>query len=154
MVCIINCSLAFVFIISMIYMMFSIDKNEIKNNFINKLDDNQKNIYKNIVEERRNIYFMGYGIGFIISLFLIYFKSYFNIKINKNSVICFILGITFLTTYFFYILYPKSNYMILHLKNENQIKEWLKVYKTMQWNYHFGLVLGLISILFIGKAFC
>jgi hypothetical protein len=134
--------------------MFSIDKNEIKNNFINKLDDNQKNIYKNIVEERRNIYFMGYGIGFIISLFLIYFKSYFNIKINKNSVICFILGITFLTTYFFYILYPKSNYMILHLKNENQIKEWLKVYKTMQWNYHFGLVLGLISILFIGKAFC
>lgn len=154
MVCMLNCSISLIFIISMIYMMFSIDKKEIKTKMMSVLNEEEQQKYKNIINERRNIYLFGYVIGLILSLLMIYFKKSLKLKINKNTMICFILAVSFLTTYFFYILYPKSDYMINYLDNEEKREAWLYVYKQFNWNYHFGLVLGIIGVFFLGYAFC
>lgn len=149
-----NCSVALIFIIAMVYMMFAVDKNEIKSTLMNVLNEEEKEKYQSLINERRNIYLLGYGVGVVLSLLLIYFRKMLKLKINKNSMICFILSISFLTTYFFYILYPKKDYMVRYLDDSKKREAWLSVYKTMQWNYHFGLVLGLLGVFFLGYAFC
>ena len=44
--------------------------------------------------------------------------------------------------------------MITHLKSEEEREAWLNIYKTMQFNYHLGFVLGLIGMMFVGNSFC
>ena len=44
--------------------------------------------------------------------------------------------------------------MIKHLNSQDEKNAWLKIYKTMQYNYHLGFVLGLIGMIFIGNSFC
>lgn len=73
---------------------------------------------------------------------------------SKMSILCVTGTITFLTTYFYYILIPKSNYMVLHLTTKEQTQQWLSIYKTIQWNYHMGLRLGIIAVLVFSKSFC
>ena len=61
-------------------------------------------------------------------------------------------AITFTTNYLYYILSPKTTYMIQHLEYQKQIDEWLKIYRTMQVKYHIGLVLGICAIMIFGYA--
>ena len=75
-------------------------------------------------------------------------------KVTKLVNICFVLATSFTVNYFFYILHPKSDYMVLHLKNLEEKQAWLNIYKTMQFNYHLGFVLGLVGMIFIGNSFC
>ena len=51
-------------------------------------------------------------------------------------------------------LYPKTDYMAKYLETEKQRVAWLKIYKTMQFNYHFGFVLGLVGMFFVARAIC
>ena len=51
------------------------------------------------------------------------------------------------------MLHPKTDWMLNYLSNPQQIKAWLEIYKTMQFNYHFGLVLGIIGVGILGFAF-
>ena len=75
-------------------------------------------------------------------------------KVTKLVNICFVLATSFTVNYFFYILHPKSDYMVLHLKNLEEKHAWLNIYKTMQFNYHLGFALGLVGMIFIGNSFC
>jgi hypothetical protein len=59
-----------------------------------------------------------------------------------------------MTNYFYYILSPKSDWMILHIEGDKQKKAWLSVYRIMQYNYHFGALLGLVGAFFIANTFC
>ena len=146
----INCSIALIFIIAMIWMSLAIDENELVSEFKQKLTQEQRELYSKIVNQRRNIYFVGYLLGVILSIGYILF---FNPKIKSTlGLICLVISITFLTSYFFYILYPKENLIVLYLDSEEQRKEWIKVYKTMQFHYHLGLVLGIIAVVFLGTA--
>jgi hypothetical protein len=44
--------------------------------------------------------------------------------------------------------------MVLHLKSGEETEAWLNVYRTMQYNYHIGLVLGILAVVAFGNAFC
>jgi len=44
--------------------------------------------------------------------------------------------------------------MVTHLDKEEQRLAWQKIYKTMQFNYHIGLVLGIIASGFFGASVC
>jgi uncharacterized membrane protein YeaQ/YmgE (transglycosylase-associated protein family) len=149
MVCGITCIIALVFLIANIYTMLSCSNNkEDKQNFKNVLNIKQQQIYENIISERRNIYFMGYILGIILSIIGYYLsKKIFKIRYNNTSLICFIGAVTFVTNYLFYILYPKSDYMLLHLSDKKQIQEWLKIYKKMQFKFHMGFVFGIIAVM-------
>ena len=67
---------------------------------------------------------------------------------------CIAAGITFLVNYLYYILSPKSDSMIIHLNKKDQRVEWQKIYRGMQFNYHMGLVFGIIASAFLGGSLC
>jgi hypothetical protein len=126
-------------------MSFFVDKQKISIDFKKTLSNKQLKIYENIVNYRRNLYFQGYGIGILISIIIILFNIFNKIKLNYISLGCLVASITFIISYFYYILSPKPDYMILHIE---------KIYKTMQFNYHLGLFLGIVAVFFLSVTFC
>lgn len=159
-----SCIIAFVFLIANIYVMFSAE-NIAKQEFYNTLSSDQKNIYKKLIKERKNIYYGGFILGIALSiLFIVMLKSnifnnisnsLFNKKSKsaKTSVVCIVGAITFVTNYLFYILYPKSDYMLNHLTDKSQIKGWLAIYRKMQYKYYFGFVLGIVAVMLMCYAY-
>lgn len=153
MVCTLSCGISAIFLIGMMYMTFSIDKCAISARFMETLSDEQKRRYNKIVKERRMIYLGGYIFGFFLSA--LYISGMPDTERNNSTtLLCTVGAITFLTSYFFYILFPKSNLMILELDEKQQRKEWIRIYKKMQYHYHIGLVLGIIAVLFFAKGMC
>jgi len=151
MICKTNCAISLVFIIATIYFNLTIDKHEIYNNYVKKLTDEQVIKYNKIVDERKKISLHGYLFGLCLSL--IFIALNYNLKkVNHKMMLCVVGAITFITHYFYYILSPKSDWMILHLK-EDQMNDWLNVYKTMQHKYHAGFVIGIISVILFSNSF-
>jgi len=151
MICLKSCAVGLVFIFATIFMSLIIDKQKIFKDYVNSLNKEQLNKYNNIVNERKNISLNGYLLGLLLSLVFIVFN--YNLKkINKGLVICLTSSIMFLTHYFYYILSPKTDWMVLHLDDKQRI-EWLKVYRTMQFSYHYSLLIGVLSVMIISSAF-
>ena len=151
MICKISCLISLVFIISTIYFTLSVDKQDINNKYVNNLTDTQLIKYKKIVDERKKISITGYVLGLCLSITLI-LLNYFVFKLDIKLTTCIVGAITFLTHYFYYMLSPKSDWMILHLK-EDQMKDWLYVYKNMQYNYHLSFVVGIIATMILAYSF-
>jgi hypothetical protein len=137
------CILGIVLTFGMIFTMFNVDKNNLKQKFYQSLNSTQKYKYENIINERRNIFFKGYLIGLLISLSVVTY-------LPKNfDRICFSAGFTTLFNYLFYILHPKSFYIITELDHPLKRQLWLNIYRMMQFKYHFGLVLGIVASILI-----
>ena len=155
MVCTTSCIVAGAFIISSIFICLRVDKSTLKDPLFQLLSNENKHRYINIANERKNIYLKGFGLGFIISLLALFVLNNNKMfKVNKLVNICFVLATSFGVNYFFYILHSKSDYMVLHLKDDSEKQAWLNIYKTMQFNYHLGFALGLVGMIFIGNSFC
>jgi hypothetical protein len=153
MVCVTSCMISVVFIIGMIYMTFAIDKSALSEDFMKTLDEEQRMKYRQLVTERRNIYYTGYGIGLVISGLTIWFRRMNKVRMSLLMMLCLTGAISFLTSYFYYILAPKSPLMVVGLERKDQREQWEKVYKTMQGTYHGGLVIGILAVLFLTNAF-
>ena len=153
--CQISCCLSLVFFVSMVY--FSYFKLDSKNNVLKQFElsllPDQRQIYEGIKKERRDIYTTGYVLGFILSLFVIaYYRS--NKCISKTSVLCIIFSVSFIVNYFYYILSPKTTYMVQHLETNEQKTLWIQVYRTMQYNYHMGFMFGILALVLLGNGVC
>lgn len=149
MICGITCIIALVFLIANIYTILSCanDKKD-KTNFLNVLTSKQKDTYEKIINERKTIYYMGYVLGILLAIFTIHImKKVLKIRFNNMSLVCLVGSIVFVTNYLFYILYPKSDYMLLHLSDKRQITEWLNIYRKMQYKFHLGFVFGIIAVI-------
>jgi len=149
MICGTTCVIALVFLIANVYTILSCanDKKD-KTDFLNVLTSEQKNTYEKIINERKTIYYIGYGMGILLAIFTIFImKKVLKIRFNNMSLVCLVGSIVFVTNYLFYILYPKSDYMLLHLSDKRQITEWLKIYRKMQYKFHLGFVFGIIAVI-------
>tara|TARA_B100000424_G_scaffold271511_1_gene274578 strand:+ start:4061 stop:4534 length:474 start_codon:yes stop_codon:yes gene_type:complete len=154
MFCGCTCIIALIFLIANIYTILSCTNDNYKQEFKNTLSNDQKVTYEKIINERKNIYYGGYVFGLILSLIVILIlKKFFKSKFNNLSLICLVGTITFVSNYLFYILYPKSDYMLLHLNDKTQIEGWLKIYKKMQFKFHLGFVLGIIAVIIFCYSF-
>ena len=113
-----------------------------------------QNLYDKLSRERMMISYQGYILGFIISLFIILYNYFYKIKkLSTVSMVCIVLATSFLTNYFYYILHPKSDWMLNHINNSEQTKAWLIMYREMQFNYHMGLVIGILGVGILAFAF-
>tara|TARA_B100000524_G_scaffold336234_1_gene226004 strand:+ start:1530 stop:1898 length:369 start_codon:yes stop_codon:yes gene_type:complete len=114
----------------------------------------QKQAYEKIINTRFTLAMQGYALGFLLSFAIILYNYLIKKnKQNKITILCLVGSTTFLTQYFYYILSKKSDWMLeMNLSNEST-QAWLEVYKSNQWQYHFGLLLGIIAILFLSNAF-
>jgi len=147
MPCGISCSISAVFLIGMFYMTYATYQSDVCLKYQKQLPENLQKTYQNIVDERTRIYYFGYILGFILALLVIFY----NTKVRKDrftsgSLVCFVVAISFLTNYFYYILSPKSDWMLTHIKDPEQTKAWLAMYRGMQVYYHTGLVFGLLAV--------
>jgi uncharacterized protein YacL len=154
MVCSISCSIAAAFIIGKIYFYNATTKSQVVKHYREKLPTHLKNLYDKISNERLMISTYGYILGFILSLFIIFYNvSLKREKLNTISLICIVVSTCFLTNYFYYSLTPKSDWMLNHINNREQSRLWLEMYKQMSYYYHAGLVLGIIAVGFMAFAF-
>jgi len=143
-----------VFIIGMIYFYNRTNKSAIVKHYKEKMPTDLQKRYDNISEERRRISIYGYMLGFILSLFIIFYNLNFKrVRMNNTSLVCTVMATCFLTNYFYYMLSPKSDWMLNHISNSEQVKAWLQMYREMSYNYHAGLVLGIIAVGVLAFAF-
>jgi len=159
MVCSISCSIATIFIIGMIYFYNATDKSDIVKKYKSTLSPELREKYEKITQERKQISYKGYALGLLISFIIILLNKY-KYKPTKGrsnsysySLICMVISISFITNYFYYILSPKSDSMVHYLKTKEEINAWQMVYKQMQYNYHFGILLGIIAVGIFAYAF-
>ncbi len=107
-------------------------------------------IYTNIAIERRNLYLQGLVLGLILAAVVVW-KVRISNKFHKVSLMT---AITLMTAFSYYSLMPKSDYMLNHLKSEDQNKAWLAVYKTMKQRYMMGVLIGAAAAVPISYAMC
>ena len=120
MVCMKSCIIATMFIVAMVFTMYKTDSVSSIQKLTRVLSEKQNAIYKKIADERRKIYFTGFGLGLVLSFLFLFWKSATknSYKINRFSTICVVGAITFMTNYFYYMLSPKSDWMILHVDGD------------------------------------
>lgn len=145
MVCSISCSISAVFIIGMIYFYNATSKNQTILNYKAQLPPRLQNVYENIVKERMLISIKGYILGLMLSILIIYY-TYQKKSFHPSMVVCMVLATSFLTNYFYYMLSPKTDWMLNHVNSAEQTQAWLKMYRAMQYYYHAGLALGILGV--------
>ena len=155
MPCSISCSLAAIFIICMIYFSNATYKSQVAETYQKQLPPNLQQLYKQIVNERLHIYYYGYILGLILTIIIIIYNMNANPKqkMNLSTIVCLTIAVSFITSYFYYILSPKTTWMLEHIQDHQQTVAWLQMYRNMQIYYHTRLVLGIIGIAFITIAF-
>ncbi len=154
MPCSITCAISVVFIIGMIYFYNRTFKSTIVNNYKKELPPKLRIIYEKLSVERSTISFHGYVLGLMVSLLIIFYNIYFKKKgLSNVSLVCLVTTTCFLTNYFYYILSPKSDWMLNHINNERVAKLWIKMYREMQFNYHMGILLGILAVGIFAFAF-
>lgn len=155
MTCSISCSLATIFIIAMIYMNNAVQNSSFVQNYKKRLPYPLQELHTKISNERLTISYTGYTLGFILSIIIIYMNSRQAAKdrMSLMNMICTVVATCFLTNYFYYILTPKTDWMLNHIKSPAQTKLWLEMYRHMQVYYHSGLVFGIVAVALIAYAF-
>ena len=118
MLCRTTCFVAVVFLIANLYVTFTADKSNLKDGLYKTLDAENIARYESIIKERRNNYLQGYGLGLIVSLILLVFMN--KRKIGNVGIVCLVGGVTLTVNYLYYMLKPKTDYMVLHLDKEEQ----------------------------------
>lgn len=106
--------------------------------------------YENIAIERRNHYIIGIVLGILISYFV---SKNINILNNFTRIMLFI-TITLTTAIVFYMVMPKSDYMLNYLKTSEENKKWLEVYTTMKSRYFIGFILGILASVPFSRILC
>lgn len=154
MACSISCMISAIFVIGMIYFYNLTDKSKIVKYYKSFLSSDLQKRYDKISKERANISYQGYILGVILSLGIIFY----NLKIKKErlnttSLVCIVIATAFVTNYFYYMLHPKSDWMLNHMGNQEEVRAWLQMYREMQFNYHSGLILGIIAVGIFAFAF-
>jgi hypothetical protein len=152
MVCSITCTISAIFIIGMIYFYNASYRSKESDIYKKQLNHQQQAAYDRIVKERLGISLKGYALGAIISLFII-LMNYKKKSMKPASTVCLVLTICFITNYFYYILSPKSDWMLKHVESKEQTQAWLQMYRECSYNYHAGLALGILGMGIFAFAF-
>jgi hypothetical protein len=130
------------------------DKSAIVKHYKEMLSPELQKRYEKISQERRAISYYGYGLGLIFSLCLIfYYLQIKKVKMSASALVCMATATTFLTNYFYYMLSPKTDWMLNHMNKQEEVNAWLQMYKGMQYNYHMGMALGIVAVGIFASAF-
>jgi uncharacterized membrane protein YkgB len=129
-------------------------KSEIIKHYKATLSSDLQKRYDKISKERLMLSYQGYALGVILSLGIIFYNLKIkHSKMNTASLVCTVIATSFVTNYFYYMIHPKSDWMLDHLQNKEEIRAGLQMYKEMQFNYHIGITLGIIAVGVLAFAF-
>ena len=152
--CATSCGIAATLLAGMAYCTYMGNRSALVKNYMRTLTPDQQQTYLKITEERRGIYLRGFGWGLLLSALLLGIHHQYA-SMSRAALLCTVAAITLATNYFYYVLSPKSDWMVLHFntQNNNDGANWLRVYRGMQVNYHVGLVLGIAGTVLLSNAF-
>lgn len=154
MPCTITCFLALAIIVAMVIMTSMVHNDPSIQSYRKQLPDDIKNTYDEISAERAQIYYTGYVVGFILSILVILLnRIVLKNKMPASAMVCLAIVVSTFVSYFYYVLSPKSKYMVSVLKTESEKEAWLKIYKSMQYYYHLSFVLGIVAVGVFAYAF-
>ena len=140
-----------IFIIGMIYFYTMTGKSQVVQQYRSTLSPDLLKRYDEIAKERMYISWEGYGLGFLFSLFIIYYHS--KTKMNTTALVCTVIAVASITNYFYYMLHKKSDWMLYHVHEKRDVENWLAMYRTMSYHYHSGFALGIIAVALFAFAF-
>ena len=141
---IISCAIAFVLLLSSILMHFFIDK---KDDFLLTLNESQKKKYKDIIQERLKIYIFGMILGLVLGFLYVYIYN------EDRFRVCKFVAIVLVTKLTFYYFYPKSDFMLYHLTEKNQVNAWTDVYRNYKNAWRNSLIIATISYILLSFSF-
>jgi hypothetical protein len=157
--CATSCGIAATLLAGMAYCTYMGNRSKLVQDYMRTLTADQQQTYAKIAEERRGIYLRGFGWGLLLSALLLGIHHQYA-TMSRAALLCSVAAITLATNYFYYVLSPKSDWMVLHFNaqnnqnnNNNDAANWLRVYRGMQVNYHVGLVLGIAGTILLSNAF-
>jgi hypothetical protein len=153
--CATSCGIAATLFAGMAYCTYMGNRTKLVQDYVQTLTEDQQQTYAKIVAERRGIYLRGFGWGLLLSAILLGVHHQY-LTMSRTVLLCNVAAITLTTNYFYYMLSPKSDWMVLHFKSDNNHSDaanWLRVYRGMQVNYHVGLVLGIAGTVLLSNAF-
>jgi presenilin-like A22 family membrane protease len=125
-------------------MHFFIDK---KDDFLLTLNESQKMKYKDIIQERFKIYIFGMILGLVLGFLYVYIYNEDRFKVCKFVAIVLVTKLTF------YYFYPKSDFMLYHLTEKNQVSAWTDVYRNYKNAWRNSLILATISYILLSFSF-
>ena len=153
MICKSYCFIAIVLFVMNIYVSSGVITSEANHNFYVTLTPQLIARYKKIIAERYAIYIKGMVIGVIIGVFAaILLKE--NKALNLTCKVCLVAAVTFVVNCFYYLVHPKSDYMVPHLTTKKQKEAWVKCYRSYQISYITGLFLGGATAVFFAGGIC
>ena len=147
-----NCNVSALLGLSMLGATFStmtVSQNQY-NRFVSLLSPDLIKKYKDITHMRRNHYIQGIILGLVLTYLIL--NKFLIVNSFYRMMLSF--GITGITSVIYYCLMPKKDYMLNHLKNPEEIKAWLNIYKNMKRRYLLGFIFGLLSAIPISNSFC
>jgi hypothetical protein len=145
MVCTLTCAIASAFLGAMLWVMFNTDKN-LKMEYKMSMTVSQLEKKKQIKQMRMNIWLAGMACGLILAGAYLYF---YGNTVSTNQGACVFAAIAMTVNYLVYQLWPKSDFMIHHLRPD-QIGLWKQVGTMYKRNYYTGAVIGLIGCYLLG----
>mgnify|MGYP001446590553 CR=1 FL=1 len=117
--------------------------------FNDLLTDDQKKIYKDIHKERLTIYIQGLILGTLLAIFVTKQSAF-----KQTNNVCLFVTIALGVNWMYYLLYPKTKYMLEELGTKEQNKAWLAIYKEMKLRCLIGLILGAAGNILLGFGMC
>ena len=123
-------------------------KKNVWSNFIKKLDKPELIAYNRINRTRIWILFA----SFLFSLVATYGLSYlFNVHLLREK-ICVYLTLIIIITYTSFIIFPKNDYLELHLKKD-LILHWIHINELIKFLLVIGFLVGIFFYFFFSKLF-
>lgn len=118
--------------------------------FQNLLSPDQMRKYRGVVNERLSIYIQGLLIGVILGLIVVSMLD----KVTTTNRVCVFVVIALLFNVIYYLLMPKTSYMLQHLNSKEQVNAWLRVYKVMRQRYILGFFVGVVGYVVFAYSLC
>ena len=143
--CVLVCAAAAAFFGGMVFVSLNPYSADKLNRLMSLLTPEQTQVYKEVSRERMHIYLMGLVLGLLIGFIYLYY----GVRAAGMARTCGFVFITMATTYLFYLLYPKSKYLLAYLTTDEQRTAWLDVYRGMQYRHYMGMVLGVIAYVLV-----
>lgn len=122
------------------------------------LDNKNVNNFKNMLNKdqrekydeiiKERLYI--YYLGYFIGIVFSYF---YYIKYPKSKyLVCKLLSISFIVNMLFYKFYPKKPLILYHLTTKNQINAWADLYTSMKKNILSSIIFGLLGSIIISYS--
>lgn len=149
MVCITNCAIGAALVGGTIATALVSKQDPVFQNYRNTLEPTQLVALDRIANHRLGLYVQGTLLGVVMVALLAFFSRG---KMSPLTSGCTFVAVVLLTQYFYYILMPKPEWMIQHLKTKEQNTQWLSVYRHMSLRWHLGLLVGLGGFFMLGRG--